>query len=271
MQISEDESGFLPEERRQQIVKILMAEGKVKVPNLAQRLKASVDTIRRDLKELENSGSLTRVHGGALPRSPATNSYRVRQSQNRLAKEAIAIEACKLIQPNQVVFIDGGTTALEVVRHLPIDIKLTIVTASPPVMAVAAQYPFVQAIMLGGTLDPVSMTVIGGNALETLRQIQADVCILGICSLDIEFGVTTIGYEESKIKSLMVQNASEVVAVTTADKLGTAAPFKVASIDHLTHIVTESSAPKDKIDRFIDVDIEVVLGSSEQNVNRKKR
>ena len=267
MQIQTSKTGFLPEERRQQILKILTAEGKVTVPGLAERLSASVDTIRRDLKELENGGSLTRVHGGALPRSPNTSSYRVRQSQNRPAKQAIAIEACKLIQPDQVVFIDGGTTALEVVRHLPIDIHLTIVTASPPVMGVVAQYPFVKAIMLGGTLDPASMTVVGSSALEALSLIQADVCILGICSLDIEFGMTTIGYEESKIKSLMVSNSSEVIAVTTAAKLGTAAPFKVASIEHLTHIVTESSATKEQVTPFIDAGIDVITGSSEHVVN----
>lgn len=260
-------SNYLPEERRQQINEILLREGKVTVPDLAQRLGTSVDTIRRDLKDLEQSGLLTRVHGGALPRSPAANSYHTRQTQNRSAKQTIAIEAGKLIQPNQVVFIDGGTTALEVVRHLPIDLEITIITVSPPIIVAASQYPYVNAIMLGGTLDPVSMTVIGGNTIEALSQMRADVCILGVCSLHAELGLTTPRYEEAKIKTQMINNASEVVAVTTSDKFGTAAPFFVAGIDHLTHIVTESSVTDEQIQPFIEAGIQVIRGKNEPYIN----
>lgn len=260
-------SHILPEERRQQICDILLQEGKVTVLDLASRLEISVDTIRRDLKELENSGRLTRVHGGALPRSPAANPYRVRQVQNRPIKQAIAAEAAKLIQPNQVIFVDGGTTALEVARNLPLNFEVTIVTTSPAVLVAIGHYPYVKAIMLGGTLDPVSMTIIGSDTSHAISQINADVCILGVCSLHAEIGVTASSFEESKIKGQMIKNSSEVIAVTTSEKLGTAAPFVITSIDHLTHIVTEQSAPDEKITPFIEAGIEVIKAKNTNLAN----
>lgn len=262
---------FLPEERRQQINEILLREGKVTVPDLAQRLGTSVDTIRRDLKELEQSGLLTRVHGGALPRSPAANSYHTRQTQNRSAKQAIAIEAGKLIQPKQVVFMDGGTTVLEVARHLPIDLEITIITVSPPVIVAVSQYPYVNAIMLGGTLDPSSMTVVGGNTVEALNHMRADICILGVCSLHPEIGLTTPQYEEAKIKTQMIKRSAEVIAVTTSDKFGTAAPFFVSDIEDVTHIVTEQSVTDEQIAPFADVGIQVIRGKNEPILNLNYR
>ncbi|MFK7800457.1 MAG: DeoR/GlpR family DNA-binding transcription regulator [Anaerolineae bacterium] len=260
-------SNYLPEERRQHINEILIREGKVAVPDLAQRLGTSVDTIRRDLKDLEKSGLLTRVHGGALPRSPAANSYHTRQTQNRSAKQAIAIEAGKLIQPNQIVFMDGGTTALEVARHLPIDLEITIVTVSPPVIVAVSQYPYINAIMLGGTLDSASMTVVGGNTIDALSRMRADVCVLGVCSLHAELGLTTPRYEEARIKTQMINNSAEVIAVTTSDKFGTAAPFFVSNIEDVTHIVTEHSVTDEQVAPFVEAGIQVVRAKNEPYLN----
>lgn len=267
MQIGYDMTNYLPEERRQQINEILQSEGKVTVIGLAERLNTSVDTIRRDLKELEENGRLTRVHGGALPPSPVPSPYHKRQTENLPAKQAIALEACKLIRQDQVVFIDGGTTPLEVARGLAIDMRLTVITVSPLVLDVVSRIPYVKAIMVGGSYDPVSRTIVGSSANEFIAQIKADVCILGVCSLDVEYGVTTNGFEESKIKSLMIQNSSEVIAVATADKLGTVAAYKASSIDDLTHIVTENSVSDAVVTPFLDKGIQVLTSKNEILVN----
>ncbi len=260
-------NSYLPEERRQQISEILQSEGKVTVIGLAERLNTSVDTIRRDLKELEENGRLTRVHGGALPPSPVPSPYYKRQTENRPAKHAIALEACKLIQQDQVVFIDGGTTPVEVARNFAVDMRLTVVTVSPNVLDVISHSPYIKAVMVGGTYDPVSRTIVGSAAIDFISQIKADICILGVCSLDVAYGVTTNGFEESKIKKLMIQNSSEVVAVATADKLGTAAAYKASSIDDITHIVTESGVADSVATPFLEKGIQVITGKNEYIVN----
>ena len=252
----------LPEERRQHILHILMQEGKVTAPDLSKRLSVSEDTIRRDLKDLEQAGHLTRVHGGALPRSPSVVSYGKRQSQNTSAKKAVAKEAAKLIQTGQVIFIDSGTTALEVARHLASNLKATIITASPPVVMALSEHPSINVVMLGGSLDKTSMTVMGASTQEALSRIRADVCILGICSLHENLGVTTVSYEEAAMKRLMIHNSADVIAPTTAEKLGTAAPFVVADIDTVSHIVTEASVSDKMLEPYQSLGIHIIKANA---------
>lgn len=238
----------LPEERRQLIINILDKDGKVTVPGLSNNLGVSVDTIRRDLKELESTGHLSKVHGGALPRSPSTAAHAVRRKQNIQAKEALAREAAKLIEQDQVILFDSGTTNLEIARtSASSGLRATVITTSPPIAIALAVNPSIQVIMLPGILNKGSMAVAGSSTLESLQHIRADICICGACSIHKERGITANLYEEAAIKRLMVQNSNTVIVAVTADKLGTAAPFAVANIDRISHLVTESSVALDTL------------------------
>ena len=229
----------LPEERRLLVLEKLHREGKVVASELSALFGVSEDTVRRDLRELDEAGRLKRVHGGALPRSPGVASYTVRQRQNVAAKTTIARAAAALVKRDQVVFLDSGTTTLEVARHLPQSLRATVVTNSPPIAVALSEHLDLTVVMTGGTLDKASLALTGTAALESLARFRADICLLGICSLHVDTGITVIDLEEAHVKRAMVRGAAEVVAVTTADKLGTAAPFVVAPLNDLTHLVTE--------------------------------
>src|SRR6266566_8560040 len=127
---------MLTAERRRSIMQTLQREGKVLSSELSKVLHVSEDTIRRDLNELAAAGELQRVHGGALPRSPATASFTERQQQAPEAKAAIAQAAIRLIHQDQVIILDGGTTPLQVAQHLAPDLHATVITHSPPVAVV---------------------------------------------------------------------------------------------------------------------------------------
>ena len=109
---------MLTAERRRSIAQQLEREGKMHASELSKALQVSEDTIRRDLRELAAAGVLQRVHGGALPRSPASASFTVRQREAPGAKVAIAQAAIRLIRQDQVLILDGGTTPLQVAQHL---------------------------------------------------------------------------------------------------------------------------------------------------------
>src|SRR4029453_15208402 len=101
----------------------------------------SEDTIRRDLRELAEADLLQRVHGGALPHSPAVASFAVRQGQAPAAKQAIARAAAQLVRDGQVIILDGGTTTLQVAQLLPVDLRATVVTNSPPIAIARPEHP----------------------------------------------------------------------------------------------------------------------------------
>ncbi len=234
---------MLTAERRRSIVQTLQRDGKVLASELSKAMNVSEDTIRRDLRELATSGVLQRVHGGALPLTPTTASFTVRQQQAPEAKAAIAQAAVQFIRQGQVIILDGGTTPLQVAQHLPHDLRATVITHSPPVALALAEYPEIEVILIGGKLYKHELVTTGAATVEAFRNIRADLCFLGIGSLHPEVGISTLDLEEAYVKRAMIASAAEVVALTSAEKLGTAAPYIVGPISDLTHLVTERSVP----------------------------
>lgn len=250
---------MLTEERRDLILKRLHRDGKVVAADLSAELAVSPDTVRRDLRDLAEAGLLRRVHGGALPAAVGARPYALRREQAPAAKEAIARATRSLLRPGQVILLDAGTTTLEVARRLPPDLEATVITNSPPIAVALAEHPAVEVTMLGGSLAKDAQAVVGAATVDMLHSVRADVLVLGVCSLHPEVGITVLDLEESYVKRAMIENAAEVVAVSSAEKLGSAGPYVVAPLDELTHLVTERTVPMDQLAQYRQLGIEVVL------------
>jgi DeoR/GlpR family transcriptional regulator of sugar metabolism len=231
----------LADERRGEILRRLEADGRVLAADLVRELDVSRDTIRRDLEDLADAGLLVRVHGGALPVAVGGQPYHVRREQAPEAKDAIARAVVRLIRPGSVVFLDSGTTALAAARALPPELKATIATNSPPAATVLADHPRVDVFLLGGRLAKEGIATVGAATLEAIAEINADVCVLGVCSLHPELGISVMDLEEAHIKRAMIARSAEVIAATAAEKLGSQGPYVVGPIDELTAIVTDAS------------------------------
>jgi DeoR/GlpR family transcriptional regulator of sugar metabolism len=249
---------MLTAERRQFILEILHRDRKVLSSELSHELKVSEDTIRRDLRELAEAGLLQRVHGGALLASPATASYADRQQQAPKEKEAIAKAAAKLVHPGQVVILDGGTTTLQVAKHLPLDLAVTVVTNSPPIALALAEHPQIETIMLGGKLDRQALVNVGITAIDTLRSIRADICMLGVCSLHPEIGISVANLDEAHVKRAMIASAAETIGLATEAKLDTASNYVVGKIEALAYLVTAPSVDRDRLSTYAALGITIV-------------
>ncbi len=253
-------AGWLREERHAYLLDCLRNEGKLVASELSGRLGVSEDTIRRDLRELAEEHKLQRVHGGALPRSPAAAPYATRQKQSGAAKDAIARAAATLIQDGQLVFMDGGTTTLQVARHLAPELSATIVTNSPPLAVALTSHERIEVILLGGRLHRDGLVTMGAATTEELRCFRADLCLLSVCSLHPEAGLSIPDYEERHIKRAMIANSAEVAGLVAIEKLGTAMRFVVAPAKALTYLVTENGVPDDQLAPYRMLGISVILG-----------
>ncbi len=251
---------MLKEERQQSIMETLKRSGRVVASELSQRFSVSEDTIRRDLRELAEAGRLQRVHGGGLSRSPAEASYREREHHAPRAKESIARAAVRLVQPGQVIVLDGGTTTLAVAQRLPGELHATAITNSPLIAAELANHAGLEVVLLGGRLYKESMVTIGSAVVDALRGIHADLCMLGVCSLHPELGISVPNLEESGVKRAMIAGAEQVVALADAEKLGTASTYVVAPITALTYLVTEKSIPEETLDAYRASGVTVLKG-----------
>lgn len=234
---------MLKEERQQRILDVVRREGKALASELSERLVVSEDTIRRDLRDLAEMGLLQRVHGGALLASPGSARHEERRKEHVLSREAIARAALQLLRPGQVIIMDGGTSTLQVAQQMPRDLRITIITNSIPVAQTLSEHETVEVILLGGKLYKDAQVTVGVETVEALRTFQADLCLLGVCSLHPEIGVSVLNLEEVYVKRAMIARSAEVVALVTAEKLATAAPYIVGPLRDITHLVVESSVP----------------------------
>jgi DeoR/GlpR family transcriptional regulator of sugar metabolism len=182
---------MLTSHRKRLILDKLRAEGQVIAKSISHELGLSEDTIRRDLRELAQEGLLQRVHGGALPASPAVADFAGRQLLGTDGKSAIGRTAARMIQSGHVVILDGGTTAVHVARHLSPELRATIVTHSPTIAVELVRHSNVEVVILGGRLFKHSVVAVGAALVEAASRIRADIFFMGVTGVHIQAGLST--------------------------------------------------------------------------------
>lgn len=240
--MSATEPRALSGERRELMLRWLREEGRLRASDVAERLEVSLDTVRRDLQELADAGALRRVHGGALPpTSPGPPGFAERRSWAEPERASVAATGAGLLRSGEVIALGGGTTIVELARRLAPDFEATMVTTSPDVAVVLAERPGLTVDLAGGRLQPDSRTVTGAAALEAMRAVRPHACVLSACSLHPAAGLTLRFREEAEVVRLMVEQAERVLALLTASKLGTTAPYPVAPAERIDVLVTDAA------------------------------
>jgi DeoR/GlpR family transcriptional regulator of sugar metabolism len=234
---------MLTAQRKKLILSRLAAEGQVIAKDLAQEWGTSEDTIRRDLRELAQAGKLQRVHGGALPASAAVADLRAREQLSSKDKIELGRAAAAMIRTNQVVILDGGTTAQQVACHLAPDLRATIVTHSPTIAVEAAKHPHVDILMLGGRLFRHSMVNVGAALIDAAARLRADLYFMGVTGVHPKEGLTTGDGEEASVKRALHERAAETVVLASAEKLLAASPFLVTPLRDISLLVVPHKTP----------------------------
>ena len=221
---------MLKAERQKLILEDLALYNRLKSTALCEKFTVSEDTVRRDLQELAQNGHLKKVHGGAVSLSYIP-SFKKREVEEIHIKHLIAKKAVGLIEEGQVLIIDGGTTNMQLVNILPRDMSLTVFTNSIPVAAKLCEYELIDGILLGGNILKKGETTVGYSVLETLKEINADICFLGITSVHLDNGLTEANREETVIKKAIIKASNKVASLVISKKLNQTQPFKVCDLD----------------------------------------
>ena len=230
-------------QRKKHLLDLLSRDGRIVAKPVSEQLGVSEDTIRRDLRELAKEGQLRRVHGGALPVTPPMVMFAQRHDIEAGAKADIGRAAATLIQPGQVVFIDGGTTCLQMARQLAPELHATVVTHSPSIAVELANHPNIDVIILGGKLFKHSVVAMGSSTIDEIAKVRADAYFMGVCSLHPRTGITAMDYEEAAIKRALSRAAAETVVLASPDKLETTSPFEIVPLDEVSRIVVNGTTP----------------------------
>lgn len=252
---------MLTSQRKKLLLAALKRDGQLVAKALSEQFDVSEDTIRRDLRELAQEGQLQRVHGGALPASPAVADFSVRRGIESSAKTAIAKAAARLIKPGQIVILDGGTTAVQLARQLPHDLQATVVTHSPSVAVELVDHPRIDVVIIGGRLFKHSIVAIGAAALEVIGTIRADLYFMGVTGIHPTAGLSTGDLEEAYVKRAFVQQAAETVVLASSEKINAASAYKIADVGVTSTIVVEKATPSKLTRPFAKLGINILRAS----------
>lgn len=253
-------------ERQQLIERELREVGRVSVIDLARRFDVTTETVRRDLDRLEGTGSLRRVHGGAVGidrASTAESSLTERRERRGDAKRAIAAEAAGLLGADfrGSIFLDGGTTPAAVAAMLPAALDagsgVEVVTHSLEAAHLLAGEERLSLTTIGGRVRGVTAAAVGAHTVRTIGQLRPDIAFVGTNGLSAGFGLSTPDPDEAAVKTAIIQSARRVVLVADAAKFGEELLVRFARLDEIDVLVTDAAPPAPLAEALADADVEV--------------
>ncbi|MEI3606513.1 DeoR/GlpR family DNA-binding transcription regulator [Pseudogracilibacillus sp. SE30717A] len=251
---------MLAQERYRVILEMLEVNEIVKVPELCEKFKVSIETVRRDLEFLEQEGQLKRIYGGAVlnRQSSKEPSYNTRSTKNAKEKEMIGKKTAELISDGETLMIDLGTTTLEVARHLKDKKNLTIITNCMTIAQELVDIPTFRVILPGGILRPNELALSGFISEQFMREFNVDKTIVGVGGITMDNGISDYHLEETRVRKIMIEKGKEIIAVADHSKFGIKALVNVCAIDEIDVIVTDNKLKKFIAQEYSDQGIKVL-------------
>ncbi len=249
---------MLKTERQNYILSKIEEQGRVLVNELTKELNVTEDTIRKDLRDLSSKNLVKRVHGGALSILHEPIEYQERINSDQIIKDSLAEKAVKLIEDAKVIFIDGGTTNVRLASKIPHDFKGQIITNSPTIALELCDHPYVDLILLGGSFNKTSRITLGSAVLEDIKKMYFDIFILGISSIDSNYGITVPSYEESLVKKECILQSSTIISLVSSNKLEKRSSFFVGEVDSLDYLVLEDNANNNIIKLYTEKGVKII-------------
>ena len=229
-------------DRKEHILGHLRTHGFSTPEELAQLLEVSSITIRRDLIELEKSGQLRRVHGGAIPQENVTAQHiKLRLARHADQKRAIAAYAAKLVQPGETLFLDAGSSCYFLAEQLPENKQLVVITHSLDTLNALTAKSGIRVISLGGEFNAELNAFLGPLTEQQLETIHVDRAFLGTAGLDPELGSVNDSVEQSRVKTLMCRNSRERYILADSSKFGVRAFYRTFPTQLISNIITDAA------------------------------
>ncbi|WP_139997272.1 DeoR/GlpR family DNA-binding transcription regulator [Paenibacillus paridis] len=224
-------------DRQKQIINLLRKDGEVKIAELKDFFSVTDMTLRRDLEKLEQTGLLKRTYGGAILSSKEV-ALPERSIVNMDEKEQIGQAAARLIAPGESVFIDSGSTTLQIIRYLPVQAPITVVTNAIHVAAELAEKN-ISTVVIGGVLVNTTNAMAGTAAIEAISKLAFDKVFLGTTGLSLLHGFSNSNMLEAEIKRISILRAKESYIVMDHTKFGQSALFSYSALEDITAIITD--------------------------------
>lgn len=252
-------------ERHRRILDLLQAHQRLTTEHFAEALGVSRETVRRDLIELERSGQLARVHGGAVPpaaapAAPPEVAYRERTGLQQAQKREIARRAAALVQPGQACFLDAGSTTLALAEALVGHAGLIVITNSLDAASVLARNAAHEVRLLGGRLETDVPATYGEQTVAEIGRLQVDWAMVSPVGFDAANGAMDYLWNEATVARAMLSRARQRVVLADASKLGQVSRIQICPVAEVDVLVTDAQADAALLAAFGAAGVKRVLG-----------
>lgn len=256
---------IIPEQRRELIMRQLHKYQVLSVHQLMEMFDCSHMTVRRDIAVLEQEGRVYSVAGGVRIASPLHTepSRQLKAAVELPQKQAIARSAAQLLHPDMVVYLDAGTTTLEIVPYIAELSGMTVVTNDFSIVQAFVELPQVTVIHTGGQLDHSNRSCVGGLAAATLRHLATDIAFMSSSSWDLLRGTTTPSALKVEVKQAAMQSATQAILVATASKYGIFGMYKIATLEQFDTIISDNTLAEAAADGIRKHGVELILSNSQ--------
>jgi DeoR family transcriptional regulator, fructose operon transcriptional repressor len=251
------------EERLESLLAYLNEKGRLTVQEAIEYMNVSADTVRRDFNRLALNGLATRTYGGIIPLENTLFDPSIKEKSPRYQQEkkAIAKLAANLIEDEDSIIIDAGTTTEKILDYIPASKKITIITDALNVAIASSQRGF-ETIILGGVIRNETLSIIGPDAVAMMKHYHADKLFLGVSTLSIESGMMVPNRMEAEIKAELIKKTNQVILMADHSKLDKTGFFTLGSLHEIDILITDSAADPEFIQRVEEQGVEVLLSNS---------
>jgi len=265
--VPKGDKNMIAEERRKIILEKIRTEKAVSVHELAELFDTTVVTIRRDLDILDKQGLVIRSHGGAIINEEKVGyefRFDTRKDRSQEIKAKIGKKAAGYVTAGDCIGIDVGTTAYEMSRHLRSVGSLNVVTASLPVVNELLSCEDINIICTGGEVSRKDKSLIGHNAVRTLKEYILDKAFIGVAGISFDCGFTLFNMNDALVKRVLVERAKEVIILADATKIGMARHAFFCGLETADKLITDRRiTPQDKA-MLESRGIEVILADEDE-------
>lgn len=243
----------------------LQESSTVAVDELSALLSVSVVTIRRDLDLLEQQGLLRRTHGGAVSIEPLfyepfkkDRSFQAQVERQANEKRRIGRAAAALITPGETIAITPGTTTAEIIRGIPLNSKITVVTNTANIAMELSKRKDVSVFVTGGHLHGEWFSLVGPTAIRSLDNMLIHTMFIGADGIDAAWGLSCFSSDEAELNGTMVRHARRHIAVADSTKFGVVANWRICETATIQTLITDTGATDEMIAPFVKLGIEVI-------------
>lgn len=234
----------------------------VSLDKLCEVFDVSKNTIRRDLNELAQKGSIKKVYGGVCVNDDSSLiPFEERNIKNSNLKSSIGKYAAEFIQDGDVVYLDSGTTTLAMIDYMKDKKNVTVITNNLEFIIKSLSYPNLNIISLPGSLIRKTNSFVGVDTISILKKYNIKKSFMASTGISLAGGITNSHPLESEVKKLATEKGSEVFLLADSTKFNSTALVTYAKLDDLNFLITDCSPPKEYIDYLRENNIELIVSN----------